>query len=248
MSNIIIPGESSTKSPYRCIYCGRGIPPDVGVSCTACSGGVSHKQYDAEFEYSEDIEPSVAKIMAETEQRQVTDASQQAKEEFYRLYEMNAASRKEYRWPNQEELQAKREGKVLHMNEFLRLLKKALPSGFSAWYTDKGGMANTLGLYVGHPAGAASLPSCTHPPGAPHYVGFVQVPYMQEFEELHFDRYQVPLGSKRRGWRTILLKLIESRILTETEAHSVFGEPLGSIISRRYNEYLKFTRDRAATV
>lgn len=249
---------SSNSSNYRCIYCGDSIPPDIGLRCAKCaapakakaghqygSTGDTTKDFDRELEYDTEISPEVARVMAETESRQVSQSSQQSKEEFCRLYEMNVEARKQYRWPNQEELQAKREGRILHMNEFLRLLKKALPAGFTTWYTEKGGMANTLGLYIGHPVGAAPLPSCTHAVGQPHYVGFVQVPYMQEFEELHFDRHHLPLGSKKRGWRTILLKLIESKILTEEQAHASFGAPLGSIISRRYNEYLQYTRNRS---
>lgn len=236
---------SSLNSHYRCIYCGVSIPPDIGLSCPSCSKKSSgFKDYDKEFNYSEEIEPSVARIMEQAEQRSLTQSSQQAKEEYLRLYEGNLALRKEYRWENQEELQKKREGKILHMNEFLRLLKKSLPAGYTAWFTEKGGMANTLGLYIGHPTGAALLPSCNHKSGEPHYIGFVQVPWMQEFEELHFDRYLVPLGSKRRGWRTILLKLIEGRIVSETTAHEIFGAPPTSEVSRRYLHYLKFIRSK----
>lgn len=230
----------------RCIYCGTGIPGDIGLRCAKCdSTQATHKQYDKEFDYADEIQPEISTIMEQAESRAISQSSQKAKEEFLRLYEGNIESRKQFRWANQEELQQKREGKILHMNEFMRLLKQALPSGYGAWYTDKGGMANTLGLYVNHPG---LLAGCAHERGIPHYVGFVQVPLMQEFEELHFDRYNVPLGSKRRGWRTILLKLIESGILTEAGAHQVFGSPEPNHFSRRYNEYLKFLRTRPVEV
>jgi hypothetical protein len=124
------------------------------------------------------------------------------------------------------------------MNEFMRRLREC---DLNAWYTNKGGMAKTLGLYISH---EGLKPSCTHKSGEPHYVGFVQVPLMQEYEELHFDRYDVPLGIKRRGWRTILLKLIEQSILTEVDAHRIFGEPSTGIVSRRYLQYLQFLRNK----
>ena len=233
---------SSLNSHFRCIYCGKSIPPDIGLSCPSCSAkSGTFKDYDKEFSYAEEIEPSVAKIMEETEQRSLTQSSQQAKEEYLRLYEGNLALRKEYRWENQEELQKKREGRILHMNKFLQMLKESLPAGWTAWYTDKGGMRGTLGLYVLH---SGLFSSCNHKPDEPHYIGFVQVPLMQEFEELHFDRYLVPLGSKRRGWRTILLKLIEAKILSEQDAHANFGAPPTSEVSRRYLHYLKFIRSK----
>jgi hypothetical protein len=232
-------------SQYRCIYCGVSIPPDVGLSCAACSKkGSNYKNYDKEFAYADEIEPQVSQILSEAEIRDESQSSTQAKEEFQRLFEANVESRKPYRFPDQEELKTKREGKILHMNEFLRLLRAALPAGYTAWFTEKGGMRGTLGLYVGHPVGSTLPETCTHEFGQPHYVGFVQVPYMQEFEELHFDRYNVPLGSKRRGWRTIGLKLIEQKILSEQDFHQAFGEPPTGEVSRRYRAYLQFLRSR----
>lgn len=230
-------------SNYRCIYCGRSIPPDIGLSCPSCSKtSGTFKNYDKEFAYADEIEPQVAKIMEETEIRTVNQSTNQTREEFMRLYEMNLNSRKDFRWPNQEELQKKREGRILHMNKFLEMFRKALPAGYTAWFTAKGGMANTLGLFVSHPTGAALLPSCTHDPGAPHYVGFVQVPFMQEFEELHFDRYNVPLGSKRRGWRTICLRAKEQGLVSEQSLNQSFGEPPSGAVSDRYRAYLQYLR------
>jgi hypothetical protein len=237
----------------RCIYCGDNIPPDIGLRCVKCNTPAKAKKgfqyqeqdYDKEFAYDLDtIEPNVACIMEQQEHRAVSKSSQQAKEEFHRLYEMNVDSRKQHRFYKQEELQMRREGRILHMNEFLRRLRLALPegSGWRAWFTDKGGMARTLGLYVLH---TGLFPACTHPRGEPHYVGFAQVPFMQEFEELHFDHYNVPLGSKRRGYRTLFLKLIESKVLSERALHEVFGEPLGDVVSRRYLAYLQFIRNKA---
>ena len=236
----------------NCIYCGSQIPPDIGLRCFKCNTPAKAKKgfqytssdYDKEFAYDADtIEPNVARIMEAQEQRTVSQSSTQAKEEFHRLYEQNVAGRKQYRFDKQEELQMRREGKILHMNEFLYRLRKALPegSGWRAWFTDKGGMANTLGFYVLH---TGLFSGCTHPRGTPHYVGFAQVPFMQEFEELHFDHYNVPLGIKRRGYRTILLKLIESGVFSEKALHEVFKEPLGDVISRRYLAYLQFLRNK----
>jgi hypothetical protein len=232
----------------NCIYCGTSIPPDIGLRCLKCNTPAKAKKgfqyqdndYDKEFAYDLDtVEPQVAKIMEETERRTISQSSTQAKEEFCRLYEQNVDSRKQHRFRDQEELQTKREGRILHMSKFLALLKEALP-GYQVWYTEKGGMANTLGLYVSHPG---LFTGCTHLRGEPHYVGFVQVPFMQEFEELHFDRYNVPLGSKRRGWRTILLKLIESGVLSEQTAHQVFGDVDGAQ-GKRYSAYLHFLRNK----
>ncbi len=214
MSSLIVPGQTAPKKP-------------------------SYKSYDDEFHWADEKDPVLAAEITEFEGREKhVGTGSDTKEKFHQLYEQNRDARKEHKFADQDELKTKREGRILHMNEFMYRLRSA---GLNAWYTSKGGMARTLGLFVSH---TGLKTGCQHENGAPHYVGFVQVPFMQEFEELHFDRYDVPLGSKRRGWRTILLKLIEQEILTEKQAHEVFGEPLGSIVSRRYLSYLKFLRNR----
>lgn len=202
------------------------------------SSAPSWKTYDDEFAYSEDLEPRVAEIMRRVEEESdIVKSSQQSREEFFRLFEKNAQARQEHKFPNQEELQRSREGIILHMNEFLSRLKRC---GLNCWYSEKGGMPKTLGLYVGHD----KTSKCSHEFGKPHYVGFVQVPFMQEYEELNFDQYNIPLGSKRRGWRTILLKLYEQGLLTPAKADEVFGKPASGPISRRYKEYVDFISKR----
>ena len=240
----------------RCIYCGDDIPPDIGLRCVKCDTPRTPKKgeqyvasknpladYDREFTYDTDeIEPDVARIMNDSERRSIDKSTTQAHEEFLRLYEQNIKSRKDFRWPKQDELKKKREGRILHMNKFIELFRKALPAGYNAWFTEKGGMANTLGLYVSHPVGSVLLPTCTHKLGEGHYVGFVQVPFMQEFEELHFDRYDVPLGPKRRGWRTILLRAKEQGLVSEQSIDTIFGQPSTGAISDRYRAYLQYLR------
>lgn len=210
----------------------------------------SYKSYDDEFKYddgihdgeyrkADDIESRTAEIMRRVEEESdVVKSSQQSREEFFRLFEKNAGSRRQHQFPNQEELKLQREGRILHMNEFLARLKRC---GLNCWYSEKGGMPKTLGMYVGHD----KTSRCSHEFGAPHYVGFVQVPFMQEYEELNFDQYNVPLGSKRRGWRTVLLRLIEQRLLTVEKADEIFGKPATGPVSRRYLEYISFLRSRA---
>lgn len=228
----------------NCIYCNKVIPKDIGVSCSTCNPKSSTKNYDKELQYDQDVAhlredkiPDLMQSIAEGATHKQTGS--QAKEEFYRLFEQNVDSRKQFRWTQQEEFKQRRVGKILHMNEFLRLLRKA---GLDSWYTSKGGMRGTLGLYVLH---TGMFSKCQHERDVPHYVGFVQVPFMQEYEELHFDRYDVPLGSKRRGWRTVLLKLVEQKLISEERAHEVFGDPSDGFISRRYKEYMHFLRHAA---
>lgn len=197
------------------------------------------QSYDDEFSYASDFDPKLAAEIKEYESREKHETTDsRTKEEYYRLFEGNVESRKQYRFAHQDEFKLHREGRILHMNKFLGMLKD---TGVDAWYNTKGGMPKTLGLNVLH---AGTYDACKHESGEPHYVCFVQVPFMQEYEEMHFDRYDVPLGSKRRGWRTVLLNLVMQGVLTEAQAHEVFGAPDNNIVSRRYREQMKFFRNK----
>lgn len=198
------------------------------------------KDYDKEFDYADEIQPELARMMKEIEEGNVVSGTTQTKEEVFRLKEMNTDSRKESRFPNQDELKQRRTGKIYHMNDFLRRLRSA---GVNAWYGNYCGAAGMLGLYVGHEGWMLSDSCQSHKWGEVHYVGFVQVPFMQEYEELYFDQYDIPLGPRRRGWRTIGLKMIEQKLITEQKFHEVFGQPNTGLVSRRYRQYLSYLRN-----
>lgn len=213
---------------------------------------MSLKSYDDEFRYDDgrygseyrpdlDIESQIPDIMQRMESGDQVTGTTQTKEEVHRLRETNIDAHKDKRFPDQEELKQRRTGRILHMNTFIGLLREA---DLNAWYTNYSGTkaGDTLGLYVQHD-GWMKSPSCaSHKWGEPHYVGFVQVPFMQEYEELYFDEHELPLGSRRRGWRTIGLKLIESKLITEEKFHEVFGRPHSGPVSNRYLGYLQYLR------
>ena|ERR1700683_3167495 len=206
--------------------------------------------YDDEFKYADDLtnDPRLAAELAAYESGPRSKSSSQTLEEYARLHEMNTESRKKYRWEQQDEFQQAREGRILPYIQFLTMLKTVVPG---VYLSEKGGMAKTLGLYVNHEGVRAN---CKHDEASPqscachvcksggHYVAWIQVPFMQEYEEMFFDRYDVPLGPKRRGWRTVLLRLIAEKFLTEEEAHQVFGEPATGPVSRRYRQTLQYLR------
>jgi hypothetical protein len=52
----------------------------------------------------------------------------------------------------------------------------------------------------------------------------LQYPYGPEWSLLHFDKNDVPIAEKFRGWRTAMLHLIEANVLTEQEVDRAFGK------------------------
>jgi hypothetical protein len=168
------------------------------------SSSVSGRAYDDEFKYTDEIERNLAATIQAVENGPKTEtSSQQTYEEYFRLHEGNTDARKKFRWEHQNELKGGRRGRIISVN---RLLLGLLKSGLNAWYADMGILRGTLGLYVGHDG---FKKSCKHEFGAPdcgchvckghgHAICMVQ-PVMQEYEELYFDRYDVPLGPKYGG-------------------------------------------------
>jgi len=77
------------------------------------------------------------------------------------------------------------------------------------------------------------------------YVCYLQVPAMYEWSVLKVDRHGLPAGEDFRGWRTVLMQLIEKQILTEKKAHEIFGRPSDGETSIIYRESLWFFRNHA---
>jgi hypothetical protein len=145
---------------------------------------------------------------------------QQAKDR--EVSEMMAES---YKMPDQEILtDAKaRLVNIIHGRAFIEKLRS---NGVKCFTIDNG-MPGTVGLWAAKP-GTDEVA----------YICFMQVPYAPEWSVLRVDRHGVPWGEDYRGWRTVLVQLILKGILTEDEAHRIFGKPSLNRISRVYRRTL----------
>ena len=70
------------------------------------------------------------------------------------------------------------------------------------------------------------------------YICYMQVPAMYEWSVLREDKYGKPDGESFRGWRTVLVQLVEKQILTEYQIHQMFGEPSDNRVFQRYKRSL----------
>jgi hypothetical protein len=125
--------------------------------------------------------------------------------------EMNRNSVNAYRWEGQSQFEKDRFGRILSQGEFLYLLHKIRPDAFYNSFSIDG----LVGLNI-------------IDRGEPRYTGTaVQLGTMPEYETLRVDEYGLPGRSKYRGWRTVLLRLIEAGIIREDDVDSVFGRASG---------------------
>jgi hypothetical protein len=95
-------------------------------------------------------------------------------------------------------------------------------------FTVYNGLPGTVGLWCLPPKQVARA----------RYICYIQIPAMYEWSVLRLDRHNIPSGEKFRGWRTAVMELIKKEILTEYQAHKIFGHPSGSKVFNRYRRSL----------
>lgn len=157
-----------------------------------------------------------------------------AREEYQREKEQSDFQVRSYRWHDQEMLtdEKARIVNIMHSRDFLRKLRE---NGVQC-ATFYCGLPDTAGLWAVVP-GYEQLGHL--------YICYIQIPYMCEWSVLRLDAHHLPSGEKYRGWRTVLCRLIEEKVLTEEKAHEIFGEPCSGIVSSRYRNSLFFARNSA---
>lgn len=145
------------------------------------------------------------------DKKDISKSDAQDREEAARQHEMSCEAVKHLRWESQDELAKIRLGRILSENEFLRLLRK-INQGF--WYNDYV-IRGFRGLNI-EQGNVGSL-----------YCGAVQAGFMPEFSTLRIDNHGLVTREAYRGWRSVLLKLYDLKVITEAQADRVFGKAAG---------------------
>ncbi len=175
---------------------------------------------DAELDRAEFHDPELTEqAKRDWENRALTASSQERIEKAAQLHEDNVEAHRPSRMDRQDEITQVRLGRVMHMNEFLRRLRTVCPGAhYNDWSV--AGMRG-LNVVVG---------------GERKYVCAVQNGVMPEFETLRTDEYGVATTSRYRGWRTVILNLIEKGHITHAQAERAFGQAGGAHASRFLRE------------
>lgn len=136
-----------------------------------------------------------------------------------------------YRMDDQEDLinELARKVNPIRTREFIEKLRR---NGISC-YTIDNGLSGTVGLWAFKPNTDHVIPVC-----------MLQVPAMWEWSVLRLDKRGLPAGESYRGWRTVEMQLIEKGIISEDEAHKIFGRPVDGPVSRRFRRNLYWLRNR----
>lgn len=153
------------------------------------------------------------------------DFKNYAREAFLREKEISDEMVERYQMDDQEDLTNVKARHVnpMHVDEFMRKLRSAGIKCFTVF----NGLPGTVGLW------------CIPPrvTGRARYVCYLRTPFMFEWSTLKLDAHNLPAG-ELRGWRTAIVELVKTEILTEWQAHQIFGNPSGNPCFRRYRESL----------
>jgi hypothetical protein len=136
------------------------------------------------------------------------------KEKSYR-----AAGRQ--RWDNQSDYENEeaRWGRVMNSSEVISKIFKLIPHDL---FVTDGRIGTDIALYRIYGQPQPDLDGKTF-----RYLFYIPQGRLPEFSQYEFDHRDIPTKEKRRGWRTVLLRLIRTGLVTERQVEEEFGPALG---------------------
>ncbi len=211
-------------------------PIRIGLG-TELNDAAPWQTYDSEMDVTRRWSPALKRQVEEYSKRRHDKPHSAGLEEVMRQRELSTDYVKEYKFFRQQEDgltdEKMRRGELMFCLDFAEKLNTILPAYLSGKI-----IKGLSGLYVFTPDVKG---------GHWHYVCGVQASMMNEYSVIYLDSHNLPLNEKKRGWRTVLLRLIQGSFITEEDAHRVFEEPTSGPVSRRYREQLYWFRNRKKT-
>lgn len=150
-----------------------------------------------------------------------------AREEFAKHREDSERLAEQYKMEDQADL-TNRVARMVNPMSTRDFVVKLRANGIKCFTVDNGFPPQTVALWCIPPKQNTRA----------RYICYVQVPAMYEWSVLKVDRYGKPIGEDFRGWRTVIIQLIEKEILTEAQAHRIFGMPSQNKVFNRYQRSL----------
>jgi hypothetical protein len=162
-------------------------------------------------------------------------------EQSHRVREMNFASEgvRRQRWDHQDELRCGgRVGRPMRSSDFLAIVQKLVP----CLYITQGRIVGDLAIYQTAPCPQAAWDGRDF-----RYLFFCPTGVLPEFSTYEFDDVRdIAIKEKDRGWRTVLLRLIRTGLLSEDTCNRVFGRPEGPAAARWHRSLYQYRNQSAA--
>jgi len=167
-------------------------------------------------------------MLIQPDRNKLGDKSLRGAEALAQSFEQIDKSLQQYRLPDHEQLKDvdARMGKPLHFAELIRRVVKLNPS---LWAEDSINRPGNVGFY------RHRTPTPEDPCDKEYLVAFPK-DILPEYSIIETDAADLPVKEKR-GWRTVLLRLLQQRALTIEQVSSAFDEASGES-SARWGFYL----------
>lgn len=112
-----------------------------------------------------------------------------------------------------------RRGRLMHHSELLLRIQRMA----SDLYIKDGNIVGDLALYQVFPQAQKRLEGRDY-----KYLGYMPTGWLPEFSIYQFDKVRdLKVREDQRGWRSVLLRLIKSGVLTEEQCNREFGSACG---------------------
>ncbi len=216
----------SIESDYDVLDYEAGASDDIrGMECASCFRLLTFNFFDRNSSYKSGYDPQCSWCKSQPRLSIVEHTS--------RLEELNYNSEgtRRQRHPDQDDLRSARGGRTMDCSLFLQKLLHICPQ----LYVTRGGVMGDLALYV------TGVPRPEWSGNSFKYIGYATLGTMPEYSIFEFDEHRdILLRATQIGWRSLLLRFIQSHILTEEQCNAEFGHPSGGLNSLWYKKLQQF--------
>jgi hypothetical protein len=185
----------------------------LGKECMTCFRILAYKFFRKDSSYRDGWRDQC--LVCESAPVMSTD------EHVWSQREKNYVAATAQRWAHQDDYRndAARVGNLMSHSDLICRLRRLIPD----LYFTEGRIIGDLAVYRTYGGPQTRLNGNSF-----EYLFYMPTGLMPEFSLYEFSERDVPVKEKQRGWRTILLRLIRTGLLTEEKCREEFGEAVGA--------------------
>ena len=179
-------------------------------------------QYQFDLATKIRIEKEIGQMLESAPSMYSDKVSKRAFDAWQEKLFLNMEKHRHYRLRDQRELASDRPGRIFHVIEFIRLLNTLPRRKFLLNPWSVRGMRGV---------------SLSRGGKEPHYLMALDAPLLPEWSKIELDDHGLIKKLASRGWRAVLLTLLDQGIITEKEMLERFGFA-GGIAGGLFRKYL----------
>lgn len=209
-------------------------PEVIGKECIGCARILEYAFFKRDASYR-DGRRDLCDVCANAPRLSIAEHTARLQEGNF-----NSEAVKRQRWANQDDYRddAARIGRGMQSADFIRILQRLVPD----LYFMDGNVVGDIAVFQIYGKPQPDLSGKDY-----RYLFYIPNDWLPEYSLYEFDTIRdIPIREKQRGWRTALLRLIESKLLSENLCNDVFGRPEGPASSVWHRTLYSFRNHPAA--